>query len=89
MNLQKLQYKLRDFLFYIVLLADIIKGGIKILHRHGKLVGLAGGMSERDISFRSEPDIDMIFAGADWCFVYRKGKETLDTMRKYFGGETR
>lgn len=66
---------------------SVMKEGINTLRRHGKLVGIAGGMSERDIAFWSGFDIDMLFAGADWCFVYGKGKETLNTMRKHFGGK--
>lgn len=64
-----------------------IKRGIEILHRHGRLVGLAGGMSENDIAFWSKLGIDMIFSGADWCFIYSQGKETLNVMKKHFGKE--
>ena len=60
-----------------------IKRAIEILKKHNKCIGLAGGMGERDIKAWSEFELDMIFAGADWCFVYNKGKETLETMKKY------
>lgn len=60
-----------------------IKYASDILKKCGKYTGLAGGMSERDIKTWSELGIDMIFAGADWCFVYEKGKETFDTLKKF------
>ncbi len=31
----------------------------------------------------SELDLDMLFAGTDWCFIYNQGKETLKLMNKY------
>ena len=60
-----------------------IKNAVSVLRKHGKYVGLAGGMSDGDIKIWSELGLDMLFAGADWCFIYGKGKETLDTMKKY------
>lgn len=62
-----------------------IEKAIKILRKHNKVIGLAGGMSEHDISIWSKLDIDMIFAGADWCFVYEGGKETFARLKKHFG----
>ena len=64
-----------------------IKDAIDVLHRYGKLVGLAGGMAESDIAFWSELDIDMVFAGADWCFLHDQGKETLNIMKQHFRKE--
>lgn len=61
-----------------------IKRTIDFLKEHGKYVGLAGGMNESDIRTWSELGLDMLFAGADWCFVYGKGAETLNTMKRYF-----
>lgn len=61
-----------------------IKEAIEILRRNGKYVGLAGGAAERDIKAWTSLGIDMLFSGADWGFVYTKGKETLDLMRKCF-----
>ena len=60
-----------------------IKQVTDILKSHGKCVGLAGGMNNADIRKWSELELDMLFAGADWCFVYNKAKETLGTMQKY------
>jgi len=60
-----------------------IRNAIKILKNHNKYIGLAGGMSEADIKIWSGFDLDMLFAGADWSFVYGKGKETLDNMKEY------
>ena len=60
-----------------------IKYAIQILKNHGKIVGLAGGMNESDIKIWSELELDMLFAGADWCYLYNQGKETLKTMKKF------
>lgn len=64
-----------------------IKRAIHILKQHGKYVGLAGGMKKDDIKTWSELGLDMIFVGADWCFVYEQGKETLKITRKLFEKE--
>ena len=48
-----------------------------------KAVGLAGGMGEQDIKIWSDLKLDMLFAGADWCFVYNQGKNTLKAMKAY------
>lgn len=61
-----------------------IKYAIEVLRKHNKIVGLAGGASEHDIKIWSELDLDMLFAGADWCFVYGQGKETLKTLKDNF-----
>lgn len=61
-----------------------MKYAIEILKRNGKYFGIAGGMNETDIAFWSGLKPDMIFAGADWCFVYSGAKETLNVMKKYF-----
>ena len=60
-----------------------IKRAVNILRKHGKVTGLAGGMSENDIKTWSDLDFDMLFCGADWCFIYNQGKNTLETMKKY------
>ena len=60
-----------------------IKHAIEILKKHGKCVGIAGGASENDIKAWSSLGVDMLFAGADWGFVYAAGKQTLATMKKY------
>ena len=62
-----------------------IKSAIEILKKHNKYIGIAGGMSEDDIKRWSEMDIEMLFVGADWCFVYSQGKNTLNTLNEYFG----
>lgn len=60
-----------------------IKEAAEKLKANGKYVGLAGGLSPAAIQKWSELGLDMIFAGADWCFVYEKGKETLDVLKEY------
>lgn len=62
-----------------------IKRAISIVKKHGKYLGLAGGLSETDIKEWSALELDMIFCGADWNFVYEKGRETLKNAKKYFG----
>lgn len=64
-----------------------IKNTISLLKKHRKYVGLAGGMNENDIKAWSDLGLDMLFAGADWCFVYGKGKETLNNLKKHFNSE--
>ncbi|MBE7023701.1 MAG: aldolase [Ruminococcaceae bacterium] len=54
-----------------------------ILKNADKAVGLAGGMGEQDIKIWSDLKLDMLFAGADWCFVYNQGKNTLKAMKAY------
>lgn len=60
-----------------------IKRATDILKKHGKCIGLAGGFSDEVIKKWSELDLDMIFAGADWNFIFEQGKITLDTLRKH------
>ncbi len=62
-----------------------IKYAIEVLRKHGKCVGLAGGMSKSDIEAWSQLDLDMLFAGADWCFVYDDAKNTLNNLKNSFG----
>ena len=63
---------------------DAITRALNTVRGHGKYVGLAGGMGEGDILKWSEYELDMLFAGADWCFVYNQGRSTLETMKKHF-----
>ncbi len=58
-----------------------IKHAVEQLKKHNKIVGLAGGMSEKEITNWSRFDLDMLFAGADWCYVYNAGKTTLDLLK--------
>lgn len=60
-----------------------IKRTVNTLKEHGKIVGLAGGMSEDAIKKWSELNLDMLFSGGDWCFVYNQAKTTLEIMTKY------
>jgi len=66
-----------------------IKRAINILRNHGKYIGLAGGMNESDIKFWSKLGIDMLFAGADWCFVFNQGKATLEVMNNAMKNEVK
>ena len=58
-----------------------IEYSVDFLKKHNKLVGIAGGMTEKEIKNWSKLDIDMLFAGADWCFDYNCGKSTLELMK--------
>ena len=58
-----------------------IESAIKKIKAAGKLAGLAGGMSEEAVRFWSKLDLDMLFSGADWNFVYASGCDTLDRMK--------
>ncbi len=58
-----------------------IEYAVEILKKHGKCVGLAGGISDFEIKTWSKLDFDMLFLGADWGFIYTKAKETLNKMR--------
>ena len=60
-----------------------IKEALETLRRAGKITILAGGANEKDIEFWSNMGFDMIFAGADWCFVYSAGRSTLEAMKKF------
>lgn len=60
-----------------------IKSAIRILKENGKCVGLAGGMSQHDIKIWTELELDVLFAGADWNFVYNQGKATLEMLKEY------
>lgn len=60
-----------------------IKNAIAVLRKHGKLIGLAGGMDEESIKRWSALDIDILFAGADWNFVYAGAKDTLERLNVY------
>lgn len=59
-----------------------IEYAVKKLKAAGKTVGLACGSSPKAIEFWSAMDFDMLFAGADWDFVYNMGKSTLKTMKE-------
>jgi len=63
---------------------NAIAKAIKILKENGKYVGLAGGDSPETIKAWAQFDLDMLYAGSDWCFVYEKGKETLENLKKLF-----
>lgn len=61
-----------------------IKRAADTIKKNGKFVGLAGGFSEDVIKKWSEVNLDMMFAGADWCFIYAQGLETLNNLKKHF-----
>ena len=62
-----------------------IKEATKVIRSAGKTVALACGPSLRAIEFWSEFEFDMLFAGADWEYVYTMGKATFENMKNQKG----
>ena len=60
-----------------------IRKAIEIARRHGKYIGLAGGFDEETIRTWSALGLDLLFAGADWNFIYSQGKQVLDRLRTH------
>ena len=58
-----------------------IDRAIEILRKNGKYIGVACGCDEKALEFWSRFDFDMIFAGADWNFIYSQGKTVFETMK--------
>lgn len=58
-----------------------MKKAITILKKHNKVIGIAGGLTDQEIKNWSAFQPDMLFAGADWSFIYTCGKETLQKMK--------
>lgn len=61
-----------------------MRRAVEILKRHGKYFGIAGGMDRATIEFWAQLEPDMIFAGADWNFIYSAGMQTLKNLREGF-----
>ena len=57
-----------------------VKRAIEIIKRHGKLVGLACGFNDSEVRFWCDLGLDMIFAGGDWTFLYKRAADTLDLL---------
>lgn len=60
-----------------------MKKAVEILKKHGKYFGIACGMDEETLKFWISFEPDMIFAGADWNFVYSAGCDTLKKLQKH------
>ena len=60
-----------------------IKRAVDILRKYDKKTGIACGYSPECLSFWSQFDFDIVFAGADWNFLYDKAKSTLDVMKDH------
>ena len=60
-----------------------MKRATDILRKYGKKVGIACGYSPECLKFWSQFDFDIVFAGADWNFLYDKAKSTLDVMKDH------
>lgn len=62
-----------------------MRRAIDILKKHNKYFGIACGMDESAIEFWSRLNPDMLFAGADWNYVYQAGCDTYKKINKYLG----
>lgn len=58
-----------------------IRRAIDILRRCGKPVGLAGGADEATIRHWMSFDLDMLFTGGDWNFLYAESLAALERMK--------
>lgn len=58
-----------------------MKRATEILRKYNKKVGIACGYSPECLRFWSQFDFDIVFAGADWNFLYDKANSTLDVMK--------
>jgi 2-dehydro-3-deoxyglucarate aldolase/4-hydroxy-2-oxoheptanedioate aldolase len=70
-------------------IASEMEKAIQIMRKHGKLIGIAGGMDERSMKYWSGFDIDMLFCGADWNFVYASACDTLKRMETLMGEDVK
>lgn len=62
---------------------SLIEKATEKVKKSGKIIGLAGGFRESDIAKWASLDLDILFSGGDWNFLFAQGKATLETMRKY------
>ena len=58
-----------------------MKLAIEILRQNGKYVGIACGSDRSTLEFWAKLGFDMIFAGADWNFIYSQAGTALDAIR--------
>jgi len=59
------------------------KKAIEILKRNNKCFGIACGMDESVIEFLAKLKPDMLFAGADWNFIYSAGCNTFKNLQNH------
>ena len=60
-----------------------VRNAAKRLKDGKKTVGIACGASDAALSVWSDMDFDMIFAGADWNYVYDMGRTALSLIKKH------
>ena len=63
---------------------DAMKRATEVLKKNGRAVGLAGGISPEAVKFYTSLDLDMLFVGADWCFVFEHAKSTYQMTSALF-----
>lgn len=64
-----------------------VKKAVETLRKLNKRVGIACGMQKVALEFWMQFKPDMIFAGADWNFVYASGEQTLKELKNLKKGE--
>ena len=62
-----------------------VKRAVEIIKRHGKYTGIACGYDKATLEFWSQFDFDMVFAGADWNFIFNEAKSALSVIKKANG----
>ena len=60
----------------------VVKKAIDVLKKHNKYFGFAIGFGESDIKTWTSFKPDILFTGADWSFMYTKGKEILEISKE-------
>lgn len=60
-----------------------IQYATKLLKKHNKIIGVAGGISEEEIEKWASIGLDMFYMGSDWGFIYDRGKTNLQTLKKF------
>ena len=60
-----------------------INKAVDILRANKKYIGFAVGTGDETIKKWAEFKPDILFSGADWCFVYERGKQTLESIKKF------
>lgn len=59
-----------------------IRRAMQIIRRHGKLAGVAVGQDKTTLEYFSQYEFDMIFAGADWTYIYDCAEKTLGILNE-------
>ncbi len=58
-----------------------IRRAVEILKKHRKYFGVACGADSETLAFWSRLEPDMLFAGADWNYIYSAGRQALANLQ--------